>query len=176
MNYGLFTTDFLKTYGERYAPPYWMYTVIPRYYEEPLYYSHIDFGSEPFNQLEWFYNVGNGDILEFFLLQNRVLLVGVEVEIVTPANIHLLPVTRSGVPFDIIDCSQQGKNIYRPFGGLLDRATDLLEHSIRIEEPDYLGFMVVSGAENLVDLEIAVTVSVADEFSLDTKSNSTKDT
>lgn len=176
MNYGLYTTDFLKTYGERYTPPYWIYTVIPRNYDQPLYYSHIDFAEAPYNELEWHYLVANGDILEVFLLQHRVLVVGVEIEIVSPADIVLRPVTRSGILFDAVDCSLGKKEIYTPFGGLLDRATDLQTHSFRVEEPDYFGFQILSGAANLSQLEIAVTLSVADEFSLDTFSNSTKDT
>lgn len=176
MNYGLFTADFLNTYGERYTPPYWQYTVVPRNYEQPVYRMEVDFGLPPYNELDWHYLVQDGDVLEFFILRNRVLLVGVDIEIVSPAEVVLEPVTRSGVPFNVIDCSLPSRQVLTPFNGILDRATSLVEHSMRIEEPDYLGMRIVSGALNLTDLSIIVTASVVDEFSLDTKSNSTKGT
>lgn len=175
MNFGIFSNDFLNTYEERYSPPYWLYTVTPRNYDQPIYYKHVDFGQAPYNELEGHYLVANSDTIEFFLLQHRVLVVGAEVEIVTPSDMVLRPVTRSGIPFDYVECSSKHKTIYTPFGGILDRATSLLDHSFRVEEPDYFGFEVVAGAQNLASLEIAVTLSVSDEFSLDTHSNSSKD-
>lgn len=176
MNYGIFSSDFTNTYGERYTPPYWMYTVIPRNYDQPLYRAELDFGEEPYNLLNSYFQVLDGDILEAFLMQHRVLVTGVAVQIVMPADIIIQPVTRSGILFDPIDCSVPSDRIYTPYGGILDRATDIAQHSFRVEEPDYIGFKVISGSANLNDLSMVVTVSVSDEFSLDTLSNSTKDT
>lgn len=175
MNYGLFSRDLMRTYGERYTPPYWQYTVVPRNYEEPVYRASLDFASPEYLPLSEFFLLNTGDILEVFLLENRMLVTGVQVEIREPAEgVVLQPVTRSGVYFDPINCFAETKAIYAPFGGRVGRTTNLATHSFRVEEPDYLGFRIVSGAFNLIELAIDVTLGVSDTFSLDTPSNSSK--
>src|SRR5690606_18386826 len=116
----------------------------------------------------------DGDVLELFLLQHRVLVVGAEIEVVSPATgLIIQPCTRSGVHFDSINCTLTSKAIYAPFGGKLDRTTELETHSFVVEEPDFFGLRIISGAAGLTDLAINVTLSVSDEFSLHSNTNST---
>lgn len=176
MNYNLEATDFAGTYAEDYSPAYWDYTVVPRVPEDPAYIADLDFAMPPLANLTY-YGVTNGSILEVFRLTKRVLITGLKIEVVVPVEgLVIQPVTHSGVFFDAIDCGVLSARTLRPFGGTLDRDTDLLLHSFRIEEPDYLGLKLVTGAAGLGNLALNVQLAVSDTFSLDTLSNSTKDT
>lgn len=174
MHYGLFSTDLLRTYKDRYVAPYWYYTVIPRTYNQPIYEKLLDFSEPPYDEIEWYYNAQNGDVLELFLLENRVLVDGVTLDIQIPADIEIQVVTRSNILFDVVDCSSEKRIIVTPFGGYLDRSTDVASHSFVVEEPDYVGLKIISGHQNLAELRINVTALVSDSFDINAKTNSSK--
>lgn len=176
MNFALYSPDFLATYATRYEPPYWIYTVTPRNYEQPIYQADLDFAEAPYNALGGEYPIALGDTLEVFLLQHRVLVVGVRVEVVEPAvGLILTPITRSGVTFNSVDCTYRQEKLLAPFGGTVDRNVVLSDHSFVVEEPDYLGFRLSGAVPALNELNLRVTLSVSDEFSLAARTNSTKD-
>lgn len=174
MHYGLFSSDFLRTYKDRYVEPYWYYTVVPRNYNQPVYETILDFSEPPFDAIEWYYNASNGDILELFILDNRVLVTGVTVAVEIPSEVQIEIISRSKIPFGQIDCSEAGQITLTPFGGVLGRTTNLQEHSFVVEEPDYIGIKLVSGAENLAALRLKVTALVDDLFTPQAKTNSSK--
>lgn len=167
MNIGLFSADPKKTYGDMFTAPYWLYTVLPRTCDEPVYRKEVV-------SLEA--DIHNGDTLEIFILDKRVLFAGAQIEIALPSEVVLQPTTRDGIVFDPVYCGTPQKKTYMPYGGILDRATDVKAHSFVVEEPDYFGFKVLSGAENIPDLLLIVTLSVLDDFAIDSKTNSTKGT
>lgn len=179
VNYSLYSAERTLTapFAVRYSPPYWLYTVPPRRYEQPAYAAELDFSDPPLDDLTTYYGVKDGDILETFLLQHRVLVVGAEIEVVEPAvGLILQPRTRSGIIFDAINCSQKSKAMHAPFGGKVGRSTNLKDSSFVVEEPDYFGLDIVSGVGELHNLGLRVTLAVSDDFDLDSRNNSTKDT
>jgi hypothetical protein len=176
MNLNLQKPNYLQTFAGEFSPPYWQYTVVPRVPEDEPYRVELDFAELPLADLLPYWGIADKDILEIFLLDKRVLFVGIKIEVQTPAeNLVITPVTRSGVLFSSIDCSVKSNNTYLPFGGILDRNTDVLLHAFRVEEPDYLGLKIESGVATLDSLLLQVELVVSDEFSLDTLSNSSKD-
>lgn len=154
--------------------PLWNYIVLPRKPEDAPYLQYIYFNEFPFNEFLANTPLVNGDVLEIFELQRRVLFTGIQIEVIRTANVVITPVTNSGIVFDSVDCNEISELTYVLGGGVLSQSTDLLAKSIVIDDPDYIGLRIESGAENLSGLQIMIQATASDEFAWNTPSNSAK--
>lgn len=173
MNYNLQRIDEpTRNFASRFTLPLWNYIVLPRKPEDPPYLEYLFFNDYPLNEFIANSAPQDGDILEIFELYRRVLLTGVQIEVMQTADIILRPVTNSGLLFDSIDCNELSELAYVINGGTLNQSTDLIANSIVIDDPDYMGLRIESGAENLSDLQIRVQVTASDQFAWNTQTNS----
>lgn len=175
MNYNLQRLDEpTRNFASRFTLPLWNYIVLPRVPEDVPYLTNLFFDEYPLKQFSETTILQNEDVLEVFLLDRRVLLTGVQVKVVQTADVVLRLVTNSGLIFDTIDCNELSELTYIINGGVLEQSTDLVANSIVIDDPDYIGFRIESGAENVDDLQISVQVTASDEFAWYTPTNSAK--
>lgn len=176
MNYNLQNlSDPLKTFARHYVLPLWQYIVGPRTPEDVPYETDLDFTEGLLWEFVEDYEPTYNDVFEVFRLFKRVRITALQVTIDKPAPVGLIPVMDSGTPYDLIDCSTTKTVYLTPFGGALDRTTDLEIHSLLIDDPDYLGFRIDSGVAYLQDLAIRVQLVVTDTFPYDARSNSAVD-
>lgn len=175
-NYSLVSgTDPLRGFVYRYTKPLWLHGNIPRVPEDEAYVVSLNFkGNVSLSEFLAYYAPQNGDTLEVFNLDKRVLVIGVQVTVEGPADVVLQPVTNSGAPFDQINCAHRTTATYLVNHGVMDKTTVVSQHSLLLEEPDYFGFQIVSGAENLQYLNIRVQLIVRDEYDWFARSNSSK--
>lgn len=165
----------LRTFSRRYDMPLWRYVVPPReYYAEP-YISRLDFQEPSLAEFLAYYPIEDDDILEVFALTKRVLVVMLQVDVKTPANVVVQPVTNYNIQFDPVDCNIAGPVNLLVGGGKPGPTINLAQSAILVDDPDYLGFKIISGAENLSDLVIDFTLSVQDEYPWWATTNSLKD-
>lgn len=161
-----------STFASRFTLPLWQYVVPPRAPEDGPYVVSIDFAEDPYYSFAEEYVPLNEDVLEIFELRRRVLLTGVQIEIVQPAqNLIVRPVTNSGIVFNAIDCSTRSRLLYAIDGGMVDRTTDLEAHSVLVDDPDYFGLRIESGSIALTQLEIRVELAISDEFKWSARTN-----
>ena len=133
--------------------------------EDLPYIAYMDFGNDPLNLFVDAYTLTNGDTLEVFELTKRVLFTGVSIEILEPATeLVLKPVTNSKILFDEVLCDSRTRRTYAVNSGMLDYSTDIDTHSRLIDDPDFFGFTIESGAHNLSSLSIKIELVVSDEY------------
>lgn len=158
-------SDPYATFAKRYTLPLWQYIVPPRTPEDEPYIVDLDFAVDPLAQFVAYHTLGSNDVLEVFDLRRRVLVTGLKVEVEEPAEgLILQPVTNSGMVFDAIDCSIRSDKTYVLGGGTLDRTTDLIEHSVLIDDPDCLGFKILQGAAEIETLKLRVELVANDDY------------
>lgn len=165
----------LRTFSRRYDMPLWQYVVQPRTYYADPYISRLDFQEPLLNEFLAYYAPKDGDVLEVFALTKRVLVVMLQVDVKTPADVVIQPVTHYNIQFDQVDCNIAGPHDLLVGGGVPGPTINLAQSAILVDDPDYLGFKIISGAENLSDLVIDFTLSVQDEYPWWATTNSLKD-
>lgn len=175
-NYSLVPgVDPRRGFAHMFARPLWLHGNIPRIPEDAAYIANLDFTKDEYlRDFLSYYIPTDGDILELFVLDRRVLLIGAQIHIRTPAGLVFTPVTNSGVPFDSVNAAIRQKTTYLVNGGKLDSTTVIADHSILLEEPDYFGIRLDAGATNLQYLDVQVQLVVRDEFSPYAPTNSSK--
>lgn len=160
-----------RNFASRFTLQLWQYVVPPRTPEDRPYIVDLDFAEDPLFSFVEQFAPQSGDVLEVFTLRRRVLVTGVSVEVAHPtAGLLLRPVTNSGMVFDEIDCSIRSKAMYAIDGGIVDRATNLVEHSVLIDDPDYFGFQII-GSGDLTALCLEVQLAVSDQYSYKARTN-----
>lgn len=164
-----------STFASRFVLPLWQYIVPPPKPSDEPYVAYLDFSEGALNAFVNAYSPKTGDTLEVFVLRRRVKLIGAQVEVINPTPLFLTPTMNSGYAFDVIDTSVRSDRTYLLNGGLLDRNTDISKHSVVIDDPDFFGFVLGSGAANLNQLNIKLTLSTTDKFSAYDPTNSAKD-
>jgi hypothetical protein len=96
----------------------------------------------------------------------------VQIDITSPAiGLTLTPVTNSGILFDTIDASVKSKSTYAVNGGLLDINTNLKQHSVVIDNPDYLGILLGGSVAGIASLNMKITLSTSEEFAVTDPTN-----
>lgn len=173
MNYNLQRLDDPRyTFADHFTLPLWMYIVPPRTVDDPPYIVDLDFSAYPLNDFAAEYPVADGSILEIFCLRRRVLVTAAQITILSPVEgMVITPVMHSDTPFDSIACDTRKIETLTPFGGKLDRATNVEQHSVLVDDPDYFGIRIDTQAMLLADLSIHVELSVFDTFSWNARNN-----
>lgn len=163
-----------RNFAARFVPPYTQYIIGPRKPEDTPCFADFDFTTFPLNEFVAGHVPENGDVLELFWLTRRVQLLGLRIEVASPAPIMLTPVTNSGIMFVQFPCTEVGETTLVPNGSVLDRNTDLATKAIVIDDPDYIGLRIDMGAEYLGELSLRVQVVVSDTFLWSAPTNSVK--
>src|SRR5690606_18533535 len=105
-------------FAVRFTLPLWNYVVPPRKPVDSPYIVDLDFGVDPLTEFLQAHTVVDKDVLEVFELRRRVLVTGVKVRILEPAqSLVIRPVMNSEVYFDAIDCSERTDKTYLLGGG-----------------------------------------------------------
>lgn len=160
------------TFASRFTLPLWNYIVSPPKPEDKPYLGRYKFSTIALAEFLNEYHPAVGDVLELFWLRRRVKFVGVNVKVtgISP-GLTLQLITNSGVLFDPIDAGVESDNTYAVNGGLLNIATNLAEHSIVIDNPDYLGVRLDGNVGALAALDFTITLSTTEEFSTSDPTN-----
>jgi hypothetical protein len=160
-----------KTFADRYPYPLFQYVQSPPKECDAPWIERYDFATVPLTDYIFLMQPVQGDVLEAILLDRRVEFQALQVNIRRAApGLLLAPFTLSGATFDTIDCSIIGEATYLPFGGVLDRSTNLTYTSFVLDSPDYIGLRFVNSV-NINPLHIELTVLFSETFSGLGKSN-----
>lgn len=175
MNYSLIPgTEYTRGFEHRYTKPLWLHGNVPRVPEDKPYIIGLDFTDVDLEDFRLFYQPEVGDVLEIFDLTRRVLLIGVKITVLAHADIRFNIVTNGDIVFDQVDCSKADTITYLVNHGTLSSSTAIAEHSVLIEQPDFIGLQIAAGAESLQYLNILVQLVVRDEYEYSAPTNSTK--
>lgn len=173
MNYNLQRLDDPQdTFADHFKLPLWNYIVPPRTVDDPPYIVELDFSTYPLNEFLAEYPVVDGTVLEIFCLRRRVQITAAQITVQSPVEgMVITPVMHSNTPFDSIACDTRKIETLTPFGGKLDRATNVEQHSVLIDDPDYFGIRIDTQATLLADLAIHVELSASDIYPWDARDN-----
>lgn len=153
--------DPLRTFADRHPYPLYQYIQSPPKEGDRVWVQEYDFLEFPLSEIVGVFNPAIGDVLEVELLDRRVQFQGLRISVVTPAlGVSLEPFTNSGATFDFVDCNEISEYVYLPFGGKMNKSTDLRETSFVLDDPDYIGLRVLSESYiNTLNIRIAVMYS-----------------
>ena len=171
-NYNLFSPDcgYTRTFAKIFNEPLHLYPITPPECGYPGYFKVIDFSAWPYSKFLDEVTLANGDVLEIFPLVRRVLFQAVRVDVVDTADLSITPVTNCHTCFDTVDTNNKGSHTYLPFGGTLDKNTNLLDTSFIIQQPDYLGIRLETVA-NIAELKVALAIATDTQFSATAPTN-----
>lgn len=175
-NYNLQELDLEKPsrgiFAAKYSPPLWYYTVLPRVPEDTPYIARLDFSTGDLNLFVNYWAPSDGDVLEIFQLNKRVLVTGLQVKVLTPVlGLVVKPVTNSLIKFDSVDCSERKVATLAVGGGDLNRTVNVEEQSKLVAMPDFLGIQILQGSASLEELSIEVQLVVSDSYKFDASPN-----
>lgn len=146
-------------YG-RYSPPLQLYPNQPPRYGDPPFLLWLEFGYDP-ELLKWLADTVEavGDVLELMHIDRRLLIYGVNVQVMTPSvGLILRPVFNNDVLLSAIDCSFVSKATYLLGGGVLDDTRSLATKTFITDQPDFLGLRIEALGAGLGTLSMKVTL------------------